>query len=89
MSVFIVAGLMALLMLVYMVAVLGALPWFIYIPFILLFVLAFFWGRIRSILPRFNASSSAAGTERSRAGVMRSKKTRRGGKRGKRNGKRM
>ncbi len=89
MSIFIVVGLIAVLMLVYMVAALGALPWFTYIPFVLLFVLAFFWDKIRSILPQFRAPSSIAGAGRSRAGVMRSKKTRKGGKGGKRNGKRM
>lgn len=89
MSVFVVVGLIALLMLIYMVAALGALPWFTCLPFVLLFVLVFFWGKIRSILPPFRASSSIAGAGRSRAGVMRSKKTRRGGKGGKRSGKRM
>ncbi|MCA1797058.1 MAG: hypothetical protein ABR516_02950 [Desulfuromonadaceae bacterium] len=51
MSVFVVVGVVAVLMLVYMISVLGALPWFIYIPFILLFALVFFWDRIRAVLP--------------------------------------
>lgn len=89
MSVFIVVGFIALLMLVYMVAALGALPWFTYLPFILLFALAFFWGKIRSALPRFRVPSSVASTWRSRAGVMRSKKPRRRGKGGSGRGKRM
>jgi len=88
-SVFIVVGLIALLMFIYMVAALVALPWFTYIPFILLFALAFYWDKIRAILPRFRAPASAAGAGRGRAGVMRSKKTHRGGKAQKRSGKRM
>lgn len=51
MSVFVIAGAVAVLMLVYMISVLGVLPWFIYIPFVLLFALVFFWDKIRAILP--------------------------------------
>lgn len=51
MNVFVIVGVVAVLMLVYMVSALGALPWFIYIPFILLFVLVFFWDKIRAVFP--------------------------------------
>ncbi|MFO7831698.1 MAG: hypothetical protein R6V18_06905 [Desulfuromonadaceae bacterium] len=51
MSVFVVAGAVAVLMLVYMISALGVLPWFLYIPFVLLFALVFFWDKIRAILP--------------------------------------
>lgn len=54
MSVFVVVGAVAVLMLVYMISVLGALPWFIYIPFVLLFALVFFWDKIRARLGRFD-----------------------------------
>jgi len=89
MSVFIVVAAVAVLMLVYMISVLGVLPWFIYIPFVLLFALVFFWDKIRALFPVAKTSG-----RRMKSVTRNAKRTpaKRGGSRpslGKRSGKRI
>lgn len=88
MSVFVIVGAVALLMLVYMVSVLGFLPWFIYIPFVLLFGVVFFWDRIRTIFPWDSKRSRRSGTSGFFT-MPRQGRGKRGSSRGRRSGKRM
>jgi hypothetical protein len=88
MSVFVIVGAVALLMLVYMISVLGVLPWFIYIPFVLLFGVVFFWDRIRTMLPWDIKRPRRSGTSNSFT-IPCSGRGKGGGGRGRRSGKRM
>ncbi len=89
MSVFVVVGVVAVLMLVYMVSVLGVLPWFIYIPFVLLFALVFFWDKVRAILPVAKNSKHRASNGRFNFKSARPKRGGRGNTKGKHSGKRI
>ena len=88
MTVYVIAGLIAALMLVYMVSALGFLPWFTYVPFVLLFVLVFFWDKIRPMLP--GARDRMPRNPRGTAGILKGGRRRsRPGGGGRRTGKRM
>jgi len=89
MSVFVVVAVVAVLMLVYMISVLGVLPWFIYIPFVLLFALVFFWDKIRAL---FSVTKTTGGRIKSVTRSVKRTPTKRGGSGhsgGKRSGKRI
>lgn len=51
MKIYYTAIAIAAIVVIYFIAALSPLPWYIYLPFVLVFVLAFYWDKLVQIFP--------------------------------------